>query len=603
VLVAAPTDSTNLTTTANAISRTAPGSGGDIYVARVSLSPGAEAINYATYLGASNWDAPEAIADDGEGGILICGYTWSMDFASLTTPDAAQGQQRGESDDFLAHIGPEGALEYLTLLGGSGPEHAGDFLLLPDRKVVLTSWERSSIPPAPPGDPSPVLQGVADASLLVLDLDPHSPSYGKLLHSTLVGSGGNDFFRELVPGPTPGTLIAAGFTTSFDLPAAEGAFQPSPGGHFDVLLCQLDIRYPAARLAAIPSPGRAPVEVCADASSSTTPGGTDPLTYAWDFGEGSTAGPGFDSVVCPPYTDAGTYTVRVTVTNKLGLTSSAVQTISVGCPTEELAPWIAADIGAVAFAGGVRRDGGADCLELCGRGKALTGREDALFFLHQAAATAEPLTVRIERVDAKVSGAAAGLMVRESLEAGARYAAVVVEPNGRVRLRHRLESGGGTTSDLGPLLSFPVELRLERDGETFIGYAQGVEVGRVALEALASDAAVGGLAANTSASVCDLDLAAPATLRFQRGDCNDDGEVDISDAVCILGWLFLGLADPGCVAVTDTNGDARPDISDATYLLNHLFLGGTAPVAPYPGCGPGTLPADEGSCATPPACP
>ena len=36
------------------------------------------------------------------------------------------------------------------------------------------------------------------------------------------------------------------------------------------------------------------------------------------------------------------------------------------------------------------------------------------------------------------------------------------------------------------------------------------------------------------------------------------------------------------------------------YLLTHLFRGGPAPVAPYPGCGIGSLPEDEGTCETPP---
>ena len=88
--------------------------------------------------------------------------------------------------------------------------------------------------------------------------------------------------------------------------------------------------------------------------------------------------------------------------------------------------------------------------------------------------------------------------------------------------------------------------------------------------------------------------------KFRRGDCNDDGNVDISDASCALNWLFLGGATPGCVAVTNTNGEAGTDISDTTYLLNHLFLGGPAPVEPFPECGPETLEANEESCVTPP---
>ncbi len=90
---------------------------------------------------------------------------------------------------------------------------------------------------------------------------------------------------------------------------------------------------------------------------------------------------------------------------------------------------------------------------------------------------------------------------------------------------------------------------------------------------------------------------------FLRGDCNDDGTVNISDATCILNWLFAGEATPECVAATNTNGDGVTNITDATYLLGHLFSGGPAPAQPYPDCGPGMLPADPVlGCANPPDC-
>jgi hypothetical protein len=92
-----------------------------------------------------------------------------------------------------------------------------------------------------------------------------------------------------------------------------------------------------------------------------------------------------------------------------------------------------------------------------------------------------------------------------------------------------------------------------------------------------------------------------AVPRFRRGDANDDGRVNLSDALSILGWLFRGDDPPGCVATANTNGDQGADITDAIHLLNHLFLGGAAIVAPYPDCGPGALPADEATCAAPPA--
>jgi hypothetical protein len=93
----------------------------------------------------------------------------------------------------------------------------------------------------------------------------------------------------------------------------------------------------------------------------------------------------------------------------------------------------------------------------------------------------------------------------------------------------------------------------------------------------------------------------PPGPRFLRADCNDDGVVDISDAVFTLGWLFLGEPEPGCVAVANTNGDDSADISDAVYLLTHLFLGGPAPAVPFAECGPGELDADVTlGCTTPP---
>lgn len=90
------------------------------------------------------------------------------------------------------------------------------------------------------------------------------------------------------------------------------------------------------------------------------------------------------------------------------------------------------------------------------------------------------------------------------------------------------------------------------------------------------------------------------TTRFLRGDCNDDGAIDISDSVCILDWLFLGSEAPGCIAALDTNGDENVDIADPMYSLGFSFLGGPAPVPPYPDCGLGTLPTDQSTCETPP---
>jgi hypothetical protein len=64
------------------------------------------------------------------------------------------------------------------------------------------------------------------------------------------------------------------------------------------------------------------------------------------------------------------------------------------------------------------------------------------------------------------------------------------------------------------------------------------------------------------------------------GDCNQDGTLDLSDAVCLLDNLFLGNLEPPCTSDTanerllDVNGKLGLEIGDAVFILSHLFRGG-----------------------------
>ncbi len=74
--------------------------------------------------------------------------------------------------------------------------------------------------------------------------------------------------------------------------------------------------------------------------------------------------------------------------------------------------------------------------------------------------------------------------------------------------------------------------------------------------------------------------------RFRRGDPNDDGGVNITDAIYILNYLFLGGEAPGCLEAADANDDGGINITDGVYVLNFLFLGGPEPAPPGPNaCG------------------
>jgi len=71
-------------------------------------------------------------------------------------------------------------------------------------------------------------------------------------------------------------------------------------------------------------------------------------------------------------------------------------------------------------------------------------------------------------------------------------------------------------------------------------------------------------------------------LPFRRADCNDDGLVDLSDAINLLSFLFSGGNEPFCKDACDANDDETLDISDPIYSLNYLFEGGPDPPSPGP---------------------
>ena len=62
------------------------------------------------------------------------------------------------------------------------------------------------------------------------------------------------------------------------------------------------------------------------------------------------------------------------------------------------------------------------------------------------------------------------------------------------------------------------------------------------------------------------------------GDANGDGQVNVGDAVYLIGYIFKqGPApDPECLG--DANGDAGINVGDVVYLIAYIFKSGPAPV-------------------------
>ncbi|MGE3165562.1 MAG: DUF1800 family protein [Planctomycetota bacterium] len=87
--------------------------------------------------------------------------------------------------------------------------------------------------------------------------------------------------------------------------------------------------------------------------------------------------------------------------------------------------------------------------------------------------------------------------------------------------------------------------------------------------------------------VLAVPLAWAGPPEFRRGDFDTDGGLSISDAVQLLGYLFLaGTASP-CADAADVDDNGAINLADAVSLLQYLFASGSAPPAPGPLlCGP-----------------
>ncbi len=99
-----------------------------------------------------------------------------------------------------------------------------------------------------------------------------------------------------------------------------GAYEYQPSG--------TAVSPPVVGLSVSPSSGAPPLAVSADASGSSDPQG-QALSYVFDFGDGTVTGTQTGAVASHTFTVAGTYVVKVTVTNTSGLSTSGTRTVTV----------------------------------------------------------------------------------------------------------------------------------------------------------------------------------------------------------------------------------------------------------------------------------
>lgn len=65
---------------------------------------------------------------------------------------------------------------------------------------------------------------------------------------------------------------------------------------------------------------------------------------------------------------------------------------------------------------------------------------------------------------------------------------------------------------------------------------------------------------------------------FDRGDADDNSEINVADLSYLVDYLFKGGPEPNCSAEGDANGDGIILVDDLVLLVDYLFKGGLPPV-------------------------
>jgi PKD repeat protein len=224
---------------------------------------------------------------------------------------------------------------------------------------------------------------------------------------------------------------------------------------------------PVAVISANPLTGNYPLSVAFSSTGSNDPDG-EPLTFAWNFGDGTT---GTGATTSHNYTTAGSYLAVLTVSDAHG-SSTASATISVTTPgpiSGLPSPWLNADVGNTILAGSASYSSGTFSVK--GSGADIWGTSDAFQFVYQSLNGNGNIVARVVNQPNVNIWAKAGVMIRESLGVNAKEASTVITPVNGLSFQDRINTGGysGKTSQASVVA--PYWVKIERSGNVFRSFS------------------------------------------------------------------------------------------------------------------------------------
>ncbi len=180
----------------------------------VKLSP-TGAVLYTTYLRGSQIDNSTGLALDGQGGLLVSGWTDSPDFPVV---NAAQPVKDSRRSAFLTRLDTaNGAILYSSFFGGNGVDEFHDVAVSGAGDIYLTGVTTSTDFPTV----NPIQAGLKLVSCFCNDafIVRFAPDAQTVLYSTYLGGGLADQ-GDSIGVDAAGNIYVAGITKSDDFPTA-----------------------------------------------------------------------------------------------------------------------------------------------------------------------------------------------------------------------------------------------------------------------------------------------------------------------------------------------------------------------------------------------
>lgn len=271
---------------------------------------------------------------------VVISYMSHEDNETTTDPlgtawwDSSSGNEEGDNCVFTGSFDPAQGTNpnafTPTVGGSSGSDNLYDQLIGGNPYYTQSEWSNGdgncemqpSAGTISPGFTTPAGPNGVGASL---NFDPTSSTSTNPISSATWGFGdGTTAFQLGSPTPVSHAYTSAG-TYEVELTLVDNR------GNVATSSQSIKVGYPAASFSVSPP---SPVEgtaVSFDASGSSDPdAGVTIVSYSWNFGDGTTAIGQTSSHI---YTQFGSYTVTLTVTNSLGLSTSSERQVTV---TDEL---------------------------------------------------------------------------------------------------------------------------------------------------------------------------------------------------------------------------------------------------------------------------